>query len=52
MALVDSIDKFEEIYPGIGKVLQTPVVGKWANGNLVATKWGYDARVILLEVMN
>jgi hypothetical protein len=34
---------FEEVIPGIGEVLATPVFGIWEDGILKAKAWGHKA---------
>lgn len=44
-----SNEDFEARIPGIGTVFQTPVVGLWENGHLVASASGHAARKIAFE---
>lgn len=39
----------ERIIPGLGKVYQSPVVGFWKMGGLIASRWGHDARRFLID---
>lgn len=46
-----SPDELERIFPGIGPVLQTPVVGCWDGGQLLETASGFAARQLLGRVL-
>jgi hypothetical protein len=39
---------FEEIIPGIGPVYQTPVIGVWKDGSLIAKETGLQARRLVI----
>src|SRR4051812_35239453 len=47
-----SIVDFEKYVPGIGKVLQTPVVGYWEDGLLQEKAWGKAGRDLLTKVLD
>ena len=50
---VDRVNgEFERFVPGIGEVGQTPVVGHWRGGVLVAKGMGYEGRELARGVMN
>jgi hypothetical protein len=45
-----SLDDFHRFIPGLDLPYQTPVVGVWRDGQLVATGWGYIGRKLAAEV--
>jgi len=46
-----SVQDFEHYVPGIGKVLQTPVVGYWEDGILKERAWGKAGRDLLTRIL-
>lgn len=42
---------FERFVPGVGELLQTPVVGRWSGGVLVESGTGHDGREIARKLM-
>jgi hypothetical protein len=41
---------FEGYVPGIGRVLQPPVVGVWRDGQQIKSAWGAAGRKLLAEI--
>jgi hypothetical protein len=46
-SIILDVKYFETIYPGIGKIYQTPIIGFWIKGNLEKKVWGYKAKKLL-----
>lgn len=50
---VDRVNgEFERFVPGVGEVMQTPVVGHWKGGVLVAKGVGFEGRGIARGLMS
>ena len=47
----DSHEAFEKRIPGIGDVLQSPVVGLWVDGKLVQSATGFEARQLAERIL-
>jgi hypothetical protein len=46
-----SQEEFGRIFPGIGEVLQPPVVGCWADGRLRDKAYGFEARRLVARLL-
>ncbi len=44
LSAIPELRDFEDYFPGIGKVYQTPVIGFWKDGVLKEKGWGAAAR--------
>jgi hypothetical protein len=43
-------DDFDKYVPGVGRVVQTPVVGIWRGGKQIESAWGAAGRTLLAEI--
>lgn len=47
---ITSPDQLQSVFPGIGLIHHTPIVGRWENGQLVEKASGHEAKRIVIRL--